>query len=77
MSVYKMKEVFSKEVFGNGALYEFEGMQLRGPQDYETYLTQLYGDYMTPPPISERGGHRAEIIETEPGYLDKICAGKQ
>ena len=77
MSVYKWKDVFPKEVFGNGALYEFEGMQLRGPQDYETYLTKLYGDYMTPPPISERGGHCAEIVETEPGYLDKICAGKE
>ena len=65
MGGYKFKEMFLKEVFGDGALYEFEGMRLRGPQDYETYLTQLYGDYMTPPPESQRNWHNTEILEIE------------
>ena len=77
MGEYKLKEMFPKEVFGEGKLYEFEGMMLKGPQDAETYLTQVYGDYMSPPPISERGGHCAEIIESEPGYLDKLFGGEQ
>lgn len=33
---------------------EFEGMQLRGFADYDTYLTLLYHDYMTPPPADKR-----------------------
>ena len=61
MSGHKFKEMFRKEVFGEGAFYEFEGQKWRGPQDYKTYLTQLYGDYMTFPPESERNWH--SIVE--------------
>ena len=61
LGAYKLKELFLKSVFGEGALYEFEGMMLRGPVDYETYLTQLYGDYMTLPPENERNWHGTEI----------------
>lgn len=58
MSGYKFKEMFPQEVFGEGAFYEFEGQKWRGPQDYNTYLTQIYGDYMTLPPESERNCHK-------------------
>ena len=37
--------------------YDFEGEQLDGPQDYDLYLTRLYGDYMTPPPEDKRTPH--------------------
>ena len=60
---YRFKNLFSKSVFDGGMFYEFEGMKLRGPKDYEAYLTQLYGDYMTPPPESERNRHSTEIVE--------------
>lgn len=65
MGAYKFREMFPKTVFGKGKLYEFENMQLNGPQDYETYLTSLYGDYMTPPPVEERNRHRSKIYEEE------------
>lgn len=35
---------------------EFEGMQLRGFVDYDRYLTLLYHDYMTLPPVEKRRG---------------------
>ncbi len=64
MGAYKFRELFPQSVFGEGNFYDFEGMQLRGPKDYEIYLTQLYGDYMTPPPESERGSkHNIEFVE--------------
>lgn len=63
MGAYKFRELFPKSVFGEGELYDFEGMKLRGPKDYETYLTQLYGDYMTPPPESEWNKHNTEFVE--------------
>lgn len=77
MGGYRFKEMFPKSVFGEGRKYEFEGMLLNGPEDYETYLTQLYGDYMTPPPESERNWHSTEIVENKPGYLEKICTEKK
>lgn len=33
---------------------EFEGMQFRTFVDFHTYLSLLYGDYMTPPPVEKR-----------------------
>ena len=52
MGAYKLREAFDKRVFGDGAVYSFEDIQIRGPEDYETYLTQLYGDWRTPADLS-------------------------
>ena len=43
--------------FGEGIEREFEGRKVVIPKDYESYLTHIYGDYMTPPPVDQRGGH--------------------
>lgn len=48
MGAYRMKEAFEKSVFGEGALYPFEDILIRGAADYDAYLTQLYGDWRTP-----------------------------
>lgn len=57
------RDVFPKEVYGKGAIYSFEDLLLYGPEKYDQYLTALYGDYMTPPPESERNRHCTEIID--------------
>ena len=62
-AVYKFKEMYRKDVFNNGAIYEFEGIKLRGPKDYHFYLSKLYGDYMVLPPETERNWHGAEYVE--------------
>ncbi len=36
---------------------EFEGRMLPAPIGWDAMLTNLYGDYMTPPPEEERQGH--------------------
>ena len=65
MGAYKFKEMFLKTVYAEGALYEFEGLQLNGPKDYDFVCTQLYGDYMTPPPDAEKNKHFTEIVREE------------
>lgn len=47
---------FSKELFSNPIYVPFEDTLLPVPQKYDMLLTQLYGDYMTPPPSKEQQG---------------------
>ena len=47
--IYRKKEIVPKVWYGKGKKYMFEDTQVYGLQDADKYLTQLYGDYMTPP----------------------------
>lgn len=47
--LYRRKEVTPREWYGNGKKYQFEDITVFGLEDSHSYLTQLYGDYMTPP----------------------------
>ena len=41
----------------------FEGRTFRIMKDYDTYLTAAYGDYMTPPPASDRKHYPIQELE--------------
>ena len=56
------KEMFPKAYYGEGKLYPFEDMMLNGPVNYDAVLTQMYGDYMTPPPADQQEHHYVELI---------------
>lgn len=47
--IYRQKEIVSKQWYGNPKSYIFEDTEIYGLEDADKYLTQLYGDYMTPP----------------------------
>lgn len=51
------KEIISKEIFGEPQLYTFADTQLYGVQDYDKYLSALYGNYMQLPPENKRHLH--------------------
>ena len=61
------KEIVKKELFAKRILVDFEQYQFYIPQGYDTYLRNLYGDYMSPPPRKDR----------RPGHLAKAywCRG--
>ncbi|WP_195415847.1 LicD family protein [Enterocloster citroniae] len=59
---YHFNELFKKEVYGKLTKYAFEDLFMYGPEDYDKYLTSLYGDYMTPPKEGDRNAHGAEIV---------------
>lgn len=42
---------------------DFEDTKFKAPNNYDKYLTKLYGDYMTPPPINERTGHMPYFVD--------------
>lgn len=51
-----------KECFDGFQWLEFEGIQFKGPKDYDTYLHCLYkGDYMQLPPEDKRVHHNVEV----------------
>ena len=61
MGQYKFKEMFRKDKYGVGKLYTFEDSTLHGPIDADFILTQMYGDYMTPPDEKDKNAHAAEL----------------
>lgn len=46
---WREKECIPVEWYGEGVTYPFEDTEFYGIKDYDSYLTKLYGDYMTPP----------------------------
>lgn len=55
------KEIVPIGWYGNGKRYVFEDTSFVGLENYESYLTRLYGDYMQLPPEDERTVH-VEIV---------------
>lgn len=46
--------VIPASYFGTPKRIKFEDTEMPVPCEYDKYLTQVYGDYMTPPPIEKR-----------------------
>jgi lipopolysaccharide cholinephosphotransferase len=51
------KELMPKEIMGTPKLYLFEGKTFYGVEKPDDYLTHLYGDWRTLPPIEKRVTH--------------------
>lgn len=54
---YGVKERNKKNIFASTVKVEFEGGFYPAPIGYKEYLTNLYGDYMQLPPLSQRKTH--------------------
>lgn len=63
MSYHKEKSIFPVEWYGKGTKYQFEDIEVIGVDNYDSWLTQLYGDYMKLPDEKERTGHNFELID--------------
>ena len=59
---WQLKEMFSKNVYGEGRLYPFEDLMLNGPEDADFVLRQMYGDYMQPPEDADRDHHHIQFV---------------
>lgn len=47
--------------YGSGVIGEFEGLNVRLPENYDAYLRQKYGDYTLDPPPEEQVGHHYNV----------------
>lgn len=54
--VYGVKEAFPRRIYDEITRMEFEGIQLNALANWDEFLTQFYGDYMTPPPVKKQAG---------------------
>lgn len=61
MGAYKFKEMFPKSMYVKNKNYSFENTFFQGIEDYDSYLKQLYGDYMTPPATTDRNKHQTKL----------------
>lgn len=57
----RTKETYSRAIFGAGSLANFEGHKFFAPSLTSKYLSQLYGDYMTLPPVEKRVSNHDNI----------------
>lgn len=48
------KDIMPTEWYGEGTDLTFENIKVKAPNEYQKYLTQLYGDYMKLPPKDKR-----------------------
>ena len=48
------KDVFPQKIFSEMIEIPFEDMYVMCIKDYDEYLTKIYGDYMTIPPVEKR-----------------------
>ena len=70
-SPWEQREVVSKEFYGEGVDGVFEGISVKLPQNYDAYLSSVYGDYMKLPPEEERVGHHYyTVIDIDKTYKE-------
>ena len=51
------RELIPLSFYGEKTYYQFEDAAFSGPEKYDDYLKQIYGDYMQLPPVEKRKCH--------------------
>ena len=59
---WEEKEISDYSWFNPLIEYTFEGRKVWGPNNYDAYLTKLYGNYMIPPPLEKRKSHHSHYF---------------
>ena len=75
---WHMKEIAEREWFGDGSIYEFEGIEIIGPINADAYLRHIYGDYMQLPPKEKRISHHDYLfLDLNSPYSDNYIKGEK
>ena len=60
--------VMLKTVLGTPTPYDFEDVRVMGVEQYDTYLSQKYGDYMTIPDGQHQRQHNFHLLDFDRPY---------
>jgi len=71
------KEIVPQEWYGEGRQAVFEGISVTIPTHYDKWLQQVYGDYMSLPPVEKRIAHHyTDVIDLDKPYTEYISSNK-
>ncbi len=63
------REIVPASWYGQGRALMFEGLSVNAPEQYEAWLTQVYGDYMQlPPPEKRHPQHEVAAFDLDIPY---------
>ena len=69
---YKPNNILYRENFGTPKLYNFENLMIYGAENYDGYLTQVFGNWRELPPEDKRVSlHLNNELDLNRSYLDK------
>lgn len=63
------KEIMPKKLFGKPTLHKFENIEVFIQEDFDGYLTYLYGDWRKLPPEEKRVSHHDYELDLNHSYL--------
>lgn len=66
------KEIYEKKWFSNGKETTFENIKVTIPEDYDSYLKKMYGNYMQLPPEEKRKAPHLEELDLNIGYKEYL-----
>jgi len=64
------KEIMPKKLFGRPTLHTFESIEVYIQEDYDGYLSHLYGDWRKLPPEEKRVSHHDYYLDLNNSYLN-------
>lgn len=65
-----LRGAMNRQILGTPQLYAFEDEKVWGVEQYDTYLKNKYGDYMTIPKGAKRRQHNFHYLDLEHPYRD-------
>ena len=62
VGAWESREIANIHDFDEIIKHQFENKMFSIPKGYDDYLTTVYGDYMTPPPVEKQVTHHSNVV---------------
>jgi lipopolysaccharide cholinephosphotransferase len=70
MSTYRSREIMERHYWGTPKSYQFENIEVKGPEMADEYLTHLFRNWRELPPVDKRqSAHDFIELDLNKSYL--------